>query len=489
MPTGNQRAFLAILALSFGSLGPPAWADASYPDAWIKDVPHVRQKPDFCGEACAEMWLRKLGKAIDQDDVFGQSGIDPVEGRGCYTRDLAQALDRLGFTTGKVWHEIDAANASAQLEAQWKALHADLRKGIPSIVCMHYSDNAQTTEHFRLVLGYDSKADHVIYHEPAEANAGYRKMTRALFLKLWPLKYEAKKWTVIRLRLEPGQIKDLPAKNGFRPADYAQHIRVLKEKLPEPPAIAASLETSPKRSAWTILVETPFVVIGDGSPADVRRSAEHTVKWAVEKLKRDYFKKDPAEIIDVWLFQDKASYEKHTRAIFGSKPSTPFGYYSPSHRALIMNIATGGGTLVHEIVHPFMAANFPECPAWFNEGLGSLYEQCGDKDGRICGYTNWRLAGLQKAIRAGKAPSFKELTSMTKVEFYEEDRGTNYGQSRYLCYYLQEKGLLVKFYHAFHTARAEDPTGYKTLQKILGEPDMTAFQKKWEKFVLELTFP
>ena len=40
-----------------------------------------------------------------------------------------------------------------------------------------------------------------------------------------------------------------------------------------------------------------------------------------------------------------------------------------------MNIATGGGTLVHEIVHPFMAANFEQCPSWFNEGLGSLYEQ------------------------------------------------------------------------------------------------------------------
>ena len=26
----------------------------------IKDVPHVTQKPDFCGEACAEMFLTKL---------------------------------------------------------------------------------------------------------------------------------------------------------------------------------------------------------------------------------------------------------------------------------------------------------------------------------------------------------------------------------------------------------------------------------------------
>jgi len=32
-----------------------------YKDVLIKDVPHVQQKNDFCGEACAEMYLQKLG--------------------------------------------------------------------------------------------------------------------------------------------------------------------------------------------------------------------------------------------------------------------------------------------------------------------------------------------------------------------------------------------------------------------------------------------
>ena len=112
-----------------------------------------------------------------------------------------------------------------------------------------------------------------------------------------------------------------------------------------------------------------------------------------------------------------------------------------------MNIATGGGTLVHEIVHPFVRANFPKCPAWLNEGLGSLYEQCGERDGHIVGYPNWRLPGLQRAIKADAVPSFKELTSTTDSEFYGDDKGTNYAQARYLCYYLQEQGKLTKFYH------------------------------------------
>ena len=107
-----------------------------------------------------------------------------------------------------------------------------------------------------------------------------------------------------------------------------------------------------------------------------------------------------------------------------------------------MNISTGGGTLVHEIVHPFVAANFPNCPAWFNEGLGSLYEQSGEVEGEIHGFTNWRLPRLQEAIRKGKLASFKTLCHTTDTEFYEKDRGTNYAQARYLCYYLQQKDLL-----------------------------------------------
>ena len=141
------------------------------------------------------------------------------------------------------------------------------------------------------------------------------------------------------------------------------------------------------------------MVIGDETQGAVRERAEGTVKWAVDRLKQDFFANDPKEILDIWLFKDAASYEKHARLLFGETPTTPYGYYSSTHKALIMNIETGGGTLVHEIVHPFMEANFPACPPWLNEGLGSLYEQCGDVDGHIHGFTNWRLPGLQRADR------------------------------------------------------------------------------------------
>lgn len=240
---------------------------------------------------------------------------------------------------------------------------------------------------------------------------------------------------------------------------------------------------------FTTLIERPFIVIGDENPDFVRQRAENTVRWAVFQLKKNYFQIDPKTVIIIWLFKDDSSYYFHANKLFNEQPSSKFGYYSPLNKSLIMNIGTGGGTLVHEIVHPYIDANFPDCPPWFNEGLASLYEQCGEKNGSIWGFTNWRLTGLQDAVRGGNLPLFKDLMAMNALEFYGENSAYNYGQARYLCYYLQENHKLTEFYHSFVKNYAWDPSGYLTLQSILGESDMEDFQRRWQEFVIQLHFP
>jgi hypothetical protein len=472
-----------------------------YASVRIAGVPHVKQKPDFCGEACAAMVLAKLGHRINQDDVFDQAGVDPEWGRGCHTKELARALTRIGFDVGTVWHSVAAVRAQAELESQFRALHADLVAGVPNIVCTYYDETPETSEHFRLILGYDHQTDEVLYHEPAVAGGAYARMERPQFLRLWPLKYDAARWTLIRLRLVPGVIRDVHSTARFTDADYAQRVMALQRKAPE---------------GFAIVVQKPFVVLGDEPLVQVRRHAVGTVQWAVDRLKQDYFEKDPDAMIDIWLFKDRDSYDKHTREIFGDAPDTPFGYFSHRHQALIMNIDTGTGTLVHEIVHPFIAANFPDCPAWFNEGLASLYEQCGEYRGRIWGRTNWRLEGLQKTIQpppepaaeppdapsptAGpekvsprkELPSFKQLCSTSTNAFYGKDLGTHYAQARYLCYYLQQQGLLREYYQRFRRNVVSDPSGYETLKSVLeieDEDGMAKFEEAWKAWVLKLRYP
>ena len=448
-------------------------AAGKYASVRIVNVPHVEQKPDFCGEACAEMYLRKLGHRISQDDIYNLSGLDPMKGRGCHTAELSLALRTVGFRTGGVWYKTPAGSTAA-VTAQWAKLHASLLQGVPAIICMRTGTTRNASEHFRLILGYDAGKKEIIYHEPAAAAGSYHRMKLDRFLELWPLKYGAKTWCIVRIELKPGRIKAPKREEGFTDADYAQHIMKLKERIPS--------------DRFTTIIQKPFVVIGDEPAARVAERAKRTVKWSTSRLKRMYFKKDPKDIIDIWLFKDKSSYRKHAWELFADKPETPYGYSSSEHKALVMNIRTGGGTLVHEIVHPFIDTNFPDCPSWFNEGLASLYEQSQGKGDDIVGLTNWRLAGLQKAIKSNQVPSFRTLTATSTQEFYNEDPGTNYSQARYLCYYLQEKGILTQFYHTFHAAFAKDPTGYKTLQSVLGTKDMAAFKKGWEKYVLKLRF-
>ena len=149
-----------------------------------------------------------------------------------------------------------------------------------------------------------------------------------------------------------------PMRPPFRPPPaqveiFYNHLAALRQNAPP---------------GFSIVVARPFIVLGD-EPADVvQMRAEKTVKWAVDKLKQDYFTRDPDELIDVWLFKDDASYRTNALRLFGDTPTTPFGYYSARHHALVMNISTGGGTLVHEIVHPFMRANSRNAPRGSTKG-------------------------------------------------------------------------------------------------------------------------
>src|SRR5262249_37338940 len=208
------------------------------------------------------------------------------------------------------------------------------------------------------------------------------------------------------------------------------------------------------------------------------RQRAQTVRWTRRLLRKDFFASDPNEVLEVWLFKDKKSYRRGAKDFFGDDPDTPYGYYSAAHHALIMNIGPGAGTLVHEIVHPYMETNFPDVPAWFNEGLASLYERPTEVEGHIRGLPNWRLPALQKEIRTGRGRTLASLLATSTREFYDAEDET-YARARYLCYYLQEQGLLVDFYRRFREHHADDPTGIAALRAVLGTDDLTPFAPKW----------
>jgi hypothetical protein len=244
-----------------------------------------------------------------------------------------------------------------------------------------------------------------------------------------------------------------------------------------------ALEHKLAGQGFTVVIEPPFVVIGDEAPARVRGRATGFLRWVVRLLEKDYFTRRPDTIVEVWLFKNEKTYRRGAKRFFDDEPETPYGYYSPEDSALIMNIGPGAGTLSHELVHPYMEANFPNVPAWFNEGLASLYEQPRERNGHMWGTTNWRLPGLQRMIRDKSLPSLKALLQTSRDGFYGA-RFDSYAYARFLCQYLQDHGKLRDFYRRFR-ADTKDRSGVTALEAVLGQ-DLASFQPVFEKWALGL---
>jgi hypothetical protein len=264
--------------------------------------------------------------------------------------------------------------------------------------------------------------------------------------------------------------------------EVPQCMEALPRSDAEARAIAAEIRRELGEDVLVERVEDWFFVATDDSPASFRASRS-TIERMVRHLYGEYFTKRPEKPIRVYLFRDRAGYDAYCRATYEKPPATPFGFYMARERKMVMNIATGTGTLAHEIVHPLLAEDFPGVPTWFNEGFASLYEQSAPRDGRIAGLTNWRLPGLQKALRGERAPSLPALLETTSEAFYGDERGLHYAAARYLCLWLQEQGLLPRYYRDF---RAAGPSqGRAVLERTLGAP-LSEIEPAWRDFVLSL---
>jgi hypothetical protein len=238
-----------------------------------------------------------------------------------------------------------------------------------------------------------------------------------------------------------------------------------------------------------IQFEWPFVAAGNLPLARFNLIFKYSLMDSYNCLRRDYFTVEPNQLTTVYLFKDDADYRRYTDELFGDRPDTPYGYYSHKHRALIMNIGTGTGTLVHEMCHALIERDFLNYPTWFNEGLASLHEQCERREGSLVGLPNWRLPALQEAIHAGKAISLKEVMAKTDpTSFYEKDKGLNYATARYLCQYIQQQGKLKEFYARLKRDIAKDPTGEKSLVAVLNSP-LDKIEADWRRWVMTLRFP
>ncbi len=242
-----------------------------------------------------------------------------------------------------------------------------------------------------------------------------------------------------------------------------------------------------KQEGMSYLISPPFVIAGDGGIARLRGYESATIRASTSALQREFFNAKPTEPILILLFETEEPYRRLAKEWFGDEDVSPYGYFRHDN-IMVMNVGTGTGTLVHELTHALIKPDFKDVPDWFNEGLGSLFEQCTLDGGKIRGLPNWRLPSLQRAIRADKLRPLEKL--IADEHFYADEHvGLNYAQARYLLLYLQQQGKLATFYKQLRANHLDDPTGLETLKKTIAPKSIAEFEKQWRLWVLTLHFP
>ncbi len=239
-------------------------------------------------------------------------------------------------------------------------------------------------------------------------------------------------------------------------------------------------------SGYTVEVVAARFVVASHLDADVHEQAIATIESTCRALYAEYLQTRLDHPVKVQLFPSGAAYRSWYFARYGKRPPTPYGVYRADERRILVDASAGLGTLAHEMVHPLLLADFPDAPAWFNEGFASLFEESRfDEEGRIRGEINFRLPGLQRALRVGQALPLADLLAVPLAEYHGDGAGLRYAESRYLCLMLQEEGTLLEFYRAFRKGIADDPTGRTTLEGVTGRA-LPELETQWRDWVLGL---
>jgi hypothetical protein len=255
--------------------------------------------------------------------------------------------------------------------------------------------------------------------------------------------------------------------------------------LSGPAAAAAAALQAKLDSTFVVLTCPPFVIAGNLSREQLGGYAQDSIVGPAQAMYASFFDTRPDKVITVLLLADANTYHDWAQRLFGDANIPYYGYYRHAQRTLVMNIATGSGTLVHELTHALIAFDWPEVPLWFNEGLASLHEQCQVAGDRLIGLPNWRLPALPAAIRRGRLAGLEKLPA---ADFYGPDRGLNYAQARYFCQYLQDRGLLRDFYRQYRASAAKKQTLEQVIQSVCG-CGLDRVDQDMRRWVLTLKWP
>jgi hypothetical protein len=155
------------------------------PERLLK-VPHVKQKPDYCGEACIEMVTTYVGEPISQDRFNELAELKAA--RGVYGKELVQVIDgKLKMeTAGRVGR---ACRTTADHLWDRVSLVRAISEGRPVLLGFWANPAKKTNEdhwafdHFVLLVGYNLIKGVFLINDPGDRTGQAREVPFDLFAK------------------------------------------------------------------------------------------------------------------------------------------------------------------------------------------------------------------------------------------------------------------------------------------------------------------
>jgi hypothetical protein len=243
-------------------------------------------------------------------------------------------------------------------------------------------------------------------------------------------------------------------------------------------------------STTITIAQEVFVLVGaPGWDARALAQSRALTTQAIDAYYNHRFDKRPEHAIAVYLFPTAAPYQAYCQARLRRACLSRYGSYHPDEHVIVMNAGLGLGTLTHELVHPIVEVDFPRAPTWLNEGIASLFEAPAIvRPGEITGVKNWRHPRLLAALSAPEDKSEARLDAlfgMSDAHFRGEQEDLHYAVARYVCQWLDQRGLLFAFYRAWRDGVEQDPTGEKAFAAVTGQSPAEA-HAAWAKWVRAL---
>ncbi|TET33839.1 MAG: PDZ domain-containing protein [Planctomycetota bacterium] len=164
------------------------------------------------------------------------------------------------------------------------------------------------------------------------------------------------------------------------------------------------------------------------------------------------------------------------------------GWYSSRGNMLITS--TLGSTLYHEFTHAMhqadKSARRQHHPIWLTEGIAGCYETSTIYKNELVPsmILSNRFQQIKRDAQGSRFTPLGTFCTMSQGRFMRNAM-THYAQSRYFLVYLFKKQVLSKWYKEYVKAYAQDRSGIKTLEKVLGK-SLVDIEKDFRDWVLTL---